>query len=247
MNPGPDPRSDPREKALLCLGLLLYCFGGYYAIGLAQDPAQAASLRTPLDDALPFLPVFMWGYVVVYTMLFIPVFTVKSPRLFRRVCLAYFVVVSACLLTWLVFPVTALGLRADLSGLDMTQFHNWGTKVNYTLDPPMNLFPSLHMAIAVIAAYSAGCANRTHGRLAAFPVALVALSIVLVKQHFVADGLAGALLGAAVYALVLRPHAATSDPDSGYSWRGPATYVAVHCAFVAALYTAFLAGWAPWA
>ncbi|RMG09567.1 MAG: hypothetical protein D6731_19265 [Planctomycetota bacterium] len=243
--------SRPGEKLALVASLLVYTFGCYYAIGAGQDPARARSLRTALDDAIPFVPAFMWVYVTVYTSLLIPVFTVRCQRLFRRVAAAYALVVTGCVLVWLLFPVSAVGLRADPALLDPSVFHEWGLRVNYALDPPLNLFPSLHAAIAVIAALACWTADRRYGLAAGALALAISASICFVKQHFVADGVAGAALAGLVYWGVLRPYErevpAGSVAGVAYGWGGPAAWLGLHLSVLLVLKLVHLAGWAPWA
>jgi membrane-associated phospholipid phosphatase len=239
----------PGEKALLVLVLFVLTFGGYYAVGEGGDPAHAATLATPLDRAIPLVPAAMYLYAWVYTVMLYPAFVVRCPYLFRRVALAYAVVVAVSLVTWVAFPVTSLTLRPPLASLPQASFDEWGLKLNYTLDPPFNCFPSLHLSIATLAALAAARARRAWGGLAA-PIALgIAVAIVAVKQHWVLDGVAGALLGAAVYAVVVHPARTVGRPaeELAYDWRGPAAYFTFHCAAYGVMYALFRAGWQPWA
>lgn len=246
--PQPVLPSNPKEKALLCAGLLLFTFGGYYAIGLLLDPARASSLATRVDDWIPFSTVFMWGYVTVYTSLLIPVFTIRCQRLFRLVCAAYLAVVVVCLICWLIYPVSAVGLRADLSALQPQWFHEWGLRINYDLDPPLNLFPSLHVAIAVLAAGCTWKAKRSYGWVAAAIAVFISASVCLVKQHFVLDVVAGAALAAVAYAVIVRPYDAGDAPEEAvvYGWRGFAAYAGFHSSLLLALYVCFRAGLKTW-
>lgn len=247
---GPPAPVDHRllEKLLLVTGLTTLAFVGYFAVGWATKPEEAAVLRTWLDDAIPVQPWAMYLYAWVYTAMVYPAFCVRCPYLFRRVFLGYAIVVVVSLLSWVAFPVTAAGLRASTEGLDLSVFHEWGLKLNYTLDPPANCFPSLHLSIAVLAGLSAYTARPRWGWLAVLPVAGIAYAIVAVKQHFIADGVAGALLGATVWALVVRPAKLAGRPadDVAHGWQGPALYLAFHCGMYAFAFSLFLAGWRPW-
>jgi hypothetical protein len=250
----PDGASPPRvehrlvEKVLLCVSLTVVTFLGYFIVGWSSKPAPSALLRTWLDDAIPVQPWAMYLYAWVYTAMIYPAFCVRCPYLFRRVFLGYVVVVVASLLCWIAFPVTAADLRASTDGLDLSVFHAWGLKLNYTLDPPTNCFPSLHLSIAVLAGLSAYTARPRWGALALAPVAGIAVAIVAVKQHFIADGVAGALLGATAWALVVRPARLEGRPldDVSHGWMGPAAYLAFHCGVYAFAFSLFLAGWRPW-
>ena len=240
---------DARERLIVTSILLVVCFGGYYLLGLTQDPSRAATLNTALDDAIPCVPLFMHAYVLVYTALSFPLFVARCQRLFRRIAAGYGLVILGCLLVWAVYPVTAIGLRADVSALDMTRFEEWGLRVNYTLDPPMNLFPSLHMAIALLAALGAWRADRRVGACALVGAALVGVAICTVKQHYLADAVGGAALALLAYVTFVRSYdpAGAAPEQVAFSWRGPAGYLAFHGTVLGGLYAAFLAGWEPWA
>ncbi len=212
------------------------------------DPTTAARLATPADDAIPFEAWTVYLYSWVYTSMLYPAFVVRSRRLFLRVAAAYALVVSVSLVCFWVFPVTSLGFRPDAATLDLTAFANWGIRLTFFADPPTNLFPSLHMSVAVIAALSAWKARRIYGALASTFVVAISVSILTTKQHYIADGLAGWLLAAVVYALVLRPYDETAEPmeERAFSGLGVLAYVAFHLSVYGAMYLAFRAGFAPW-
>lgn len=236
------------ERWARVAGLFAVNFTGYYAIGLTRDPSRALSLRTPLDDAIPFLPLTQWLYFAVYTTMLYPAFVVRDPGLFRRVTRAYLVVIAVSLACFWLVPVSAIGLRADLSGLGTDTFWEWGVRVNYTLDPPWNLFPSEHLSIAVLAALSAGTARRAWGLCAAPVVAGIAVAICTVKQHYLLDGVAGLALGAGAWAALVRgcPEAALPESQRARGASGPLAFVLFTLAVYAAFYVAYRLGWQPW-
>jgi len=233
------------ERIALALSVGLVFFGGYFAIGLGVDPARARSLGTPLDDAIPFVPVSVVAYALVYTMMTLPIFVVRCEPLFRRVALGYLAVVIVSLGWFLAMPVTSAGLRADLTTLDPARFTSWGLRLLYAWDPPLNLFPSAHLAVATLAALVAWQVRRAYGVLAFGMLLPVALSISTVKQHYVVDGVAGAALAAACWAVLVRPH--RTPADAAYGWAGPAAFVLLNALVYWGLYLAFLAGTTPWA
>lgn len=235
------------RKLVTALVVLLVTVVGHRVIGVSMDPTTGHVLRTPLDEAIPFLPWTVHLYSWVYTSMLIPLFTVRSGALFQRVALAYMLVVLVSLATFLIYPVTALGFRPDVGYLDASTFTNWAVKLTFHIDPPTNLFPSLHVSIATIALLSTWKARRIYAVVTS-PIALgILVSISTMKQHYVADGIAGMALAAGVYALVLRPFEA--KPGAGpvaRGWRGPALYLLSHVAFYVAAYCVFLAGVRPW-
>ncbi|MBL4846718.1 MAG: phosphatase PAP2 family protein [Planctomycetes bacterium] len=250
LKPGPTGTlpSDGREKFVLVSLLFLWTFGGYYLIGLNYDPGQAASLATAWDDAIPFLPIFMWAYEGVYTVILFPVFVVRCQRLFRRVIWGYFWVATVSLVIWALFPVAAIELRPDVTKLDPSVFHHWGVRVNYALDPPLNLFPSLHVAIATLVVVCAYKARPAYGALAGSGAVLIALSTVFVKQHFVVDVVGGVVLAGVVSWFTLAdydPGEEASVADVAYSWKGVLGYGAFHLTLVVGFLALFLLDWRP--
>jgi len=235
------------ERLAIGLVLLTIAFSGYFWIGHTTDPATAASLATPLDARIPFVPESIWVYAAVYVVITLPIFVVDSPALFRRVALAYAVIVAVCLLCFRLFPVSGAELRPALAGVDASAFVLWGLRLNYALDPPVNLFPSLHLAGATIAALVVGRVRRAWGAVAGLVVAIVSVAVCTVKQHYWVDAVAGIALAAAAYATLVRPFALPAGERAG---RGPAS-LAAFAAFTAAVYLAlyglFRVGFEPWA
>jgi membrane-associated phospholipid phosphatase len=233
------------ERTALVAPLVILFFGGYFWIGLSADPARARSLATPLDRAIPFLPASIFLYAWVYSGFLFPLFAVRCSRLFRRVAAAYLLVIVVSLLCFAIFPVAATGLRPDLGAIRATSFALWGVKLAYALDPPVNLFPSAHLAIITLAACSAGRARRVYGALAAVVVVLVFAAVCTAKQHFILDGIAGVALGAGSYALLVRPHRPGPGEPLAYEWGGPLLYLALHSLVYLGCYAAYRAGLTP--
>lgn len=242
IQPGPVAGKPVRERALLAVTLLVGFFASYFLIGLSVDPARARSVRIPFDDAIPFVPESIFLYAWVYTAMLFPLFVVRCPVLFRRAALAYALVLAVSFVTFALYPVTAIGLRSDLSGLDPGRFAHWGIVLTYTLDPPYNLFPSVHLAIATLAALVSWKARTAYGAVAFGFVALIAVAICTTKQHFVVDGFVGVALALFAYALVVHPYRSASGVAVAYGWRGPASYLVLHSLVYLGLFGAFLAG-----
>jgi membrane-associated phospholipid phosphatase len=227
------------ERAALTLGVLILFVAGYFGVGWSVDPSRARALTTSVDGRIPFIARSVWVYLWVFPASLLPLFLVRCPRLFRRAMLAYGIAITVSLAVFAAMPVTSIGLRAERSTLDVAHASRWAVSVLYAVDPPFNLFPSLHLSIAVLASLAAGKARRSYGAAAFVGVALVAASICTVKQHFVLDGLGGAALAAVVYATVLRPYRPEPGIDPAYGWRGPAAYATMLGVLYAGLYLGF--------
>lgn len=245
------PRDAPREKALWAGFVLALWLTGYYGAAFSVDPADARRLATPFDRAIPFWPQAIWGYSLCYTAMLLPLFTVRCHHLFRRVVAAYALVIAVSVLCFVAFPVTSAGFRPDaatIEALGMERFWVWGLRLNLALDPPVNLLPSLHLSSATLVALSAVQARRAHALPALLLGATISASILLVKQHYVVDGVAGVALGLVAWALIVRPHPSPppgAGADLSYGWRGLAAYASLHAAAIGGLWIAFRLGLRP--
>jgi hypothetical protein len=230
------------ERVLTAVILALAWTGGYQTIGWSIDGGRAVSLATPLDGAIPFIPETVYLYGLVYGAALYPLFVVRSRALLRRTALAYVVVIAVSLACFVVFPVTCAALRPPLAEVDPGTLHGWGLRLIYRLDPPANLFPSLHVGLAAIGAAAAWRACPRHALLAVGIVAGTVLSVCTVKQHFVADAVAALALVALVDQRLLRTFRPPDDEPLAYGWRGPAGYVVLQLGLYGALALAFAAG-----
>lgn len=223
------------ERAALSAGLVIFFIAGYFGIGLSRDPGEARELRTSIDARIPFIARSVWIYLLIFPAALLPLFVVRCQRLFRRTAFAYAAAIVASLICFTLFPVTSVRLRAGPAMLNLTRPSDWAVSTLYAIDPPYNLFPSLHLSIAALAAFSAWKAAKLYGTVAFACLVFVGVSVCTVKQHVVLDALGGVALGAAASALVLRPYRPRGDVSPAYSWRGPSLYLA----FLALVYAGF--------
>jgi len=221
---------------------------GYHLVGLSTDTSQAHSLRLAIDDRIPFLPWTVYLYSWVYTAMLYPLFVVRCSGLFRRTVEAYAITIAVSLAVFAAFPVTSVGFRPDPATLDQSVFHNWGVALTFFVDPPTNLFPSLHLSIATLAALIAWRARPLYGWCAAPMVLAVAVSITTMKQHFVLDGVAAVALATLAFRARIASFDETRDATGplAYAWRGPIGYLLFHGLVYLSLYVAFRAGFRPW-
>ena len=240
--------AENREKLELTILLLAVWASGYYAIAFTTDPTSARSLATPLDALIPFLPATVYLYSWVYTAMLYPLFTVRSIRLFRRIALAYFLVLAVSLASFRLLPVTSLGFRPDPGLLQDHSFTEWGVRLNFFLDPPFNLFPSLHLSIATLVALAAWKARPVYGAMATFLAGGIAVAVLTLKQHYLVDGIAGIALGTVSYGAFVHPMPGGAFPRDrvAYGWVGPLSYFALHTLLIVGLYVLYRAGLRPW-
>lgn len=209
---------------------------GYCGLGRWTEPARAREWLLPLDTSIPFVPAMIWIYLWIFPAVLSPLFVVDCRRLFRRTATAYAVVMLLSFVCFWAYPVTSIHLRAGAEALAHQSPTTWAVRTVYALDPPFNLWPSLHVSLVTVAAFSTWKLARGYGVWMFAGVFLLALSVCTVKQHFVYDALSGLVLGAAACATFL-----ASPTPSVLQSRGGA---GAHRMFTAAFYVACLLAYA---
>jgi membrane-associated phospholipid phosphatase len=228
------------DRVFITAGLLIFFIVGYFGVGRLRKPGHDFEIALPLDAQIPFIAQSVWIYCWAFTAALIPLFVVRCPRLFRHTAAAYGTAIFVALLCFKIFPATSAALRPDTASLDVSSFSEWAVSVIYSLDPPYNLFPSLHVAITGLAAFSAWKAKRIYGAGIFIGVGLVAVAVCTVKQHFVLDVIGGLGLATLVGGLIILPYQAKRNVERAYSWRAPAAYIGLLVLFHALTYAAYL-------
>jgi membrane-associated phospholipid phosphatase len=164
-----------------------------------------------LDRALPLVPVWALVYGALYLFLILlPILVVRQDELVRRTIYAYLLIwITAYVFFFILYPTAApRPLRVVGEG-----FAVWGLRALYSSDPPYNCFPSLHVAHSFVSALASYRVNRGLGIFATICAALVALSTLFTKQHYVVDVLAGVVLAFIAYVTFLARHSRDGIPE----------------------------------
>ncbi len=183
------PLASPAYRWSLGLGLALLQSAVYFGIGHAHLTRSTELLRTRLDDAIPFWPWTAWCYLPFYAGTFlIAIGGFRHKRLFNRTAVA--VVMVMCL--------GALGHLFVGAEYPRPVLHPPYPNFSYAfmawvqhIDPPGNVFPSLHVAHTSMLAFLLLRDRPRLGRVALVMATLLALSTLTTKQHFIADVLSG--------------------------------------------------------
>ena len=178
-----------RRDVLLALGLGAVSVAAYLIYPLLNHGPDKIFLRTPLDRAIPLVPVMVIPYLSLIPLLIAAavVFGLTDLRRFQEFALA---VTLALLASYLVYALAqSYVIRPSPAGQD------WLTAAVrhvYALDKPYNDFPSLHTALSAIIAVSWLRIHRRTGVIVTAWCALIIASTVLIHQHYLAD-IAGGL------------------------------------------------------
>ena len=169
---------------------ILYGVTGWATLG-AAGPAPWV---TSLDRALPFVPAAIWVYIPFYAASFVVAgHALADVRSFRAALVALVVVSLLATPVFVLFPVVLPRPDIDPTASASLRAVSW----LYALDPPVNTFPSLHVANSALGAMLLREVRARTAPLAIFLAAGIAVSVVLLTQHWIAD-IAGGLTLASV-------------------------------------------------
>jgi len=173
-----------------------------YALCKTQPFAAPELLPlTAIDRAVPFLPWTVWIYGSMTAAFFVAWVLVPSAQLARRLLVGLLVSAAICWVFFALFPTTyprdlyPLAPGGDEAAVELLRIRR--------LDDPSNCFPSMHVALAIcIALTMLDYSLAWPGRAAVVLWALaISASTLTTKQHYLIDVPAGALVGAAAYAV----------------------------------------------
>ena len=163
-----------------------------------------------LDRAMTVQPAWAIVYGALYLFLIVlPVFVVRQDEQIRRTVLAYLMVWVTAYLCFLFYPTIA-PRPATVAG---EGFMVWGLRSLYGADPPYNCFPSLHVAHSFVSALTCYRVHRGVGIAAIISAALVGVSTLYTRQHYVLDVLAGILLASVACLIFLRTYPRQAIPE----------------------------------
>ena len=169
---------------------------------LFVDPDNLHIVMTPIDEAVPFVP----AWVVMYCLAF-PSWLINEILIFREKEASHWFTssyVTALLISAVIFIAFPCTLeRPEVTGTGLFPF--W-VRIVYKVDPPMSLFPSLHVMISYFCFRGTLKCRNLPKWVAPFNFVFwifVSLSILFVKQHVFVD-IPSAVIVAEVAILIAR-------------------------------------------
>lgn len=162
-------------------------------------------IHLAIDDAIPFLPIFVIPYVIWYA--YVPAgmlyncFTDK--REFCKQILTVVAGMAISIITFCLYP-TAVDFRPTAEGDGLLL---WTCRLLFSSDKPINVLPSMHCYEAVIIHLTAFRNENLRKNIplrvgSAVLSVLICLSTVFIKQHSVADLVSGVTLAYILYFIV---------------------------------------------
>ncbi|HAA53446.1 MAG TPA: hypothetical protein DCE42_01740 [Myxococcales bacterium] len=162
---------------------------GYFLMAWVSSHFDATRLQSPLDRWLPFVPIMNYPYILCYLVPLVPFFTLKSQKHLNRLIVTYVMMNLAAYCVFIAFPVETIRPHFEVNS-----FTTWLISVVYSADTSRNCFPSLHAATAWFIFLHVNRASKIWGGILFVAAIGISAGAVLIKQHYIADILFGAML-----------------------------------------------------
>ena len=189
-------------KRFILFFLLYYVLGGlgYLTLVHINKATSAISLSIPIDLWIPFNPYFIWIYISFYFLPYTLIFIIKDREDFEEMLFSLFIIYMIGFSIFFAFPV--IMERPQINPTSLSAFI---VMLMYKMDnPPLNCFPSLHVAISLFAALVVKMDNHRLGNVFIISAIIVSVSTLYVKQHYFLDIIAGAILTFFVFNFVYK-------------------------------------------
>jgi len=184
----------PRDtKAKYILTWLAATSALYFLVQFAVT--HSYSFMTPLDNVIPFVPEFIWVYHTLIPVIVITtIFSMERRDVFYNTIIALTIAVIFLSICHILFPSFYPRQEIEASCLS-----SWLVNITRSIDAACNTFPSGHVTFSWIIYLSirkANCIKRTKwlGLTYLLWAILIAMSTVLLKQHYMFDVLSGLML-----------------------------------------------------
>lgn len=189
-------------KALLFFSILLYYMVGYFFV--AQWTANRTDMHyigMTFEKNIPLLPSLIFAYMLLFAFQAFAYLIIDELNFFKTLLKAFYLCVTIHFIIFMIFPVQNI-LRPVIDpdrgwAYFCVDFYYW-------LDPPYNCFPSMHVSNTFLISFFLSQYKPKLSWVLYSLATLVSISVVLVKQHYIADVVAGYLVAWAVYRWVYR-------------------------------------------
>lgn len=183
-----------RKRLWLWIGCLYFTAGYFGASALGEGRAVPVPFIFAWERDLPFLPRAILAYALIYPGLIAAYLRIDDYRVIQRLIPAYLLLTGIHFAIFALMPVEAQRPMLPENGsvwVDITRFF-------YLLDPPRNLFPSLHISQPLLIGLLMWRQYRLWSVFLLGLTAILSVAVLLVKQHYAIDVLAAYTVTAGV-------------------------------------------------
>lgn len=191
--------SIPIRIATIALVSLVWLIFYFFFNRLKIDPRRRRDFGLPFDKKIPFVPIFAWVYFSIAIFVLHPFLILSDARQF-------YWMLSCFMLNTIIFSLIHYIIPSKVERMEHTNTGGIAGKMlrqwQKTCQPYGN-FPSMHTGFSVpvvIANFMA--LGAIGGSITLVWAALIALSTLLLKQHYILDMLAALALGMLTSALM---------------------------------------------
>lgn len=182
---------------------------GYFAIGyvainwINEFRLHYYDVVLPFETKIPFIPTFIFGYLLVYINIIVIYLLADEIELWRRTLVSYIFLTTLCYVIFLVFPVKMVH-RPELEGWVPVNVIQALARAYFIIDRPYNALPSLHVSYPMLATFLVWRTRPVWRWILLVMTIITSVSVVLVKQHYILDVITGAAAAMITYWTVVK-------------------------------------------
>lgn len=193
------------KKMLLYAAMAMLFWIGYrYVATVTAARSGETSFLTPIDEAIPLIPEFVFPYMSLYAFFWLPVIVGRNITL-RDFATIIAATAGTFAVAFTVYAIIPSSYPRPAISPDASFVHYVLAEMLYGHDLPNNTLPSTHAAVVTILLIAT---RKKFGRCmyAAYALwgASILLSTLTVKQHYLTDIVSGIILGAVAYTIARR-------------------------------------------
>jgi len=188
-----------REQILFLLLIGYFVFGYLPLAAFMGSKGFYHVVGFEWERKIPFMVPFILGYSLVYASIFLIYWVIPSWEIFKKMVWGFFWMTTIHYLFFYFFPVKMIW-RPEI--VEVHTFFDWLARFIFSLDNTYNCFPSLHVAYPTLATVLAWRFIPKHRYFFMSLAFITAVSVVLVKQHYILDAVAGAAIAIVVGVLI---------------------------------------------
>ena len=178
-----------RERLAICLAVAAVWSFGYLGVGAWNSGRPASVLAWDPIHAFPFASVFIVPYLSAYVLPLWAIAVLRERKVLRAFAAVVVGTILASALGFVLWPLTIH--RPDIG---IASLSDRALAALYEADRPVNLFPSLHVSLSFLFAAAIGYARPRWRAWTLAWAALIAVSTLFTRQHYLFDVLGGIVL-----------------------------------------------------